>query len=172
MTIKEYLILGEINTNAPVEFPKPSRVSRRIVPDTLNDLTMGELIQMQGIRTDHDVLFVPCRVLLDMDEREVLKADAVEVLGFIHWTAREMKRINKLFASTSVPPTADEKKAGVEQLGFGMFGLLDYYAQRMGITDHEAVEHVPWVRVYKCLDMDARRIMFQRRLQHLLSNKK
>jgi len=43
----------------------------------------------------------------------------------------------------------------VDKLSFGLFGLVDYYATRMGITDHEQVESVPWVRVYKCLDMDA-----------------
>lgn len=79
--------------------------------------------------------------------------------------------INKLFASTSVPATAEEKAAGSDALNFGPFGLVDYYARRMGITDHEEVESVPWVRVYKCLDMDAKRMLFDRKLKNELMKK-
>ena len=57
-------------------------------------------------------------------------------------------------------------------MNFGLFGLLDYYAQRMGITDHEEVERVPWIRVYKCLDMDAERTRFERRLRNILNKNK
>ena len=67
-----------------------------------------------------------CRVLLGMSACEVMKADASEVIGFCFWVAKEVKRINKLFASTSVPPTPEEKQAGAESLNFGPFGQLDY----------------------------------------------
>ena len=42
----------------------------------------------------------------------------------------------------------------------------------MGITDHEEVERVPWIRVYKCLDMDAERTRFERRLRNILNKNK
>lgn len=107
-----------------------------------------------------------------MDEKQVLRADATEILGFVYWVAKEVKRINKLFASTNVPPTPEERQAGVDRLNFGFFGLVDYYAQRMGISNHEEVECVPWIRVYKCLDMDAKRVMFERRLRNVLNKKR
>lgn len=173
MTVKELLIVERISSIEGAEnIPKPWSVSHRKTPDTLNDLSMGELMQLQAISTERDTLFVPCCVLLGMFESDVLKADAQEVIGFINWVAREVQRINKLFASTSVPPTAEEQQAGADSLNFGPFGLLDYYALRMGITDHEAVEYVPWVRVYKCLDMDARKMKYERRLRKILESKK
>ena len=118
------------------------------------------------------MILVPCRVLLGLDERKVMRSEAYDVLAFVFWAAREVERINKLFASTNVPPTPEEKQAGADKMNFGMFGLIDYYAQRMGITDHEAVEYVPWVRVYKCLDMDAQRIRMDRRLRKVLERRK
>lgn len=42
----------------------------------------------------------------------------------------------------------------------------------MGISNHEEVECVPWIRVYKCLDMDAKRVMFERRLRNVLNKKR
>jgi hypothetical protein len=34
----------------------------------------------------------------------------------------------------------------------------------MGVTNHDDVERVPWVRVYKCMQMDAETEAFNRRL--------
>ena len=178
MTVTEFLIIGNLASEPDKlqkqieQLPKPYTVLDISTPSTLNDLTMGELMELQGIATEDDFLFLPCRLLLNLDRESVMKAKIEQVLGFVYWVAREVERINKLFASTSVPPTAEEKRAGADNLNFGLFGLLDYYALRMGITDHEKVEHVPWVRVYKCLDMDAKKARFERRLRNILSKKK
>lgn len=178
MTIKEFIKISDLEADIKglqarlEELPKPYAVCKKKTPDTLNDLTMGELMQLQSISTGNEFLFVPCSVLLRIGEPEVMQAEAAEVLGFSYWVAREVKRINKLFASTSVPPTPEEKQAGSDRLGFGLFGLLDYYARRMGIPNHEDVERVPWIRVYKCLDMDAKRMVFERRLRNILMKKK
>ena len=175
MTVRELLIIGNLSRGIEGEMEKlrkPWKVGKVRIPDTLNDISMGELMQLQSISTDMETIMVPCRVLLGMSEREVMRAEASEVIGFCFWVAREVKRINKLFASTSVPPTPEEKQAGSDRLNFGLFGLLDYYAQRMGITDHEEVERVPWIRVYKCLDMDAERTRFERRLRNMLNKNK
>ena len=99
--------------------------------------------------------------------RGMTKVEVEAVLGFSSWVTKEVERITKLFETTSVAPTPEEKRAGVDQLSFGLFGLVDYYATRMGITDHEQVESVPWIRVYKCLDMDAEKIRYERRLRKI-----
>ena len=61
-------------------------------------------------------------------------------------------------------PTAEEIRAGINKMNFGVFGMIDWYARRMGITDHEEVMSVPWVRVYKCLDMDSQTNEYHKRL--------
>lgn len=175
MTVKEFMTLGKLRPDISTRLDrlkKPYSVCKVKTPATLNDLSMGELMQLQSITTDSDFIFTPGMVVLNLTERKLLKADSEEVLGFSYWVAKEVKRINKLFASTSVPPTPEEKQAGSDRLNFGLFGLLDYYAQRMGITDHEEVERVPWIRVYKCLDMDAERTRFERRLRTILNKNK
>lgn len=150
---------------------KPSHVKGRSVPETLQELTIGDIFALQSIKTEREAILIPCKVILDMDEPDVMKAKASEVFGFIKWVADEMGKINKLFERTRIPPTAEEKQAGVENLNFGAFGVLDWYAQRMGFLDHEAVEHVPWIRVYKCLEMDAQRTLYERRLRDVYANK-
>ena len=102
---------------------------------------------------------------------KIEKCGVADILGFSTWVTREVERITKLFETTSVVPTPEERRAGVDKLSFGLFGLVDYYATRMGITAHEQVESVPWVRVYKCLDMDAEKIRYERRLREIYQNK-
>ena len=50
--------------------------------------------------------------------------------------------------------TPIQKKAGYGDLRFGAFGIIHRYAQMMGISNHDDVEDVPWIRIYKCFDME------------------
>lgn len=178
MTIKKFLILSDVSSNqedvrAQLEsLSKPMFICGVCTPETLNDLTFGKLTILQAICTPKDFIMVPCLELLNLTDTQVMEEKAEDVLGFCMWVAKEVERINKLFASTSVKPTPEEIRAGIEGLQFGVFGLIDQYATRMGITNHEEVESVPWVRIYKCMDIDSQRATFQRRLQKICSEKK
>ena len=173
MTVKEFLILSEVASNAIEllerirKLPKPDFISGVRLPDNLNDATIGQLMGLQSISSDIDCIMMPCHVLLGLLVEQIEACEVEDVLGFSSWVTKEVERITKLFETTSVTPTPEEKRAGVDQLSFGLFGLVDYYATRMGITDHEQVESVPWVRVYKCLDMDAEKIRYERRLRKI-----
>ncbi len=146
---------------------RPVFVGKKAVPSDLNELSFGQIIQMQGISDERMMFFVPARVILEMSEKDVMKAKAVDVVRFSVWVAKEMKRINKLFESTIRKPTEREKRAGIELLKFGVFGMVDWYALRMGLTDHEEVMSVPWMRVYKCLQMDSEKAKYQQRLRKI-----
>lgn len=176
MKIRRFLNIVNIITPESAEAikaaKKPARLCGKDTPNTINDITMGQLLQLQDIKTMEDVLFVPAFVLLGIEKEEILKAEVGSVFGFSNWVAREVTRISKLFESTNVPPTSDEVMAGAKQMKFGAFGIIDSYARRMGITNHEEVESVPWVRVYKCMDIDAQKARFDRRLRNILMKKK
>ncbi len=173
MTVKEFLIKSDVcrdqeGLRKQIEgLPKPEFIGNKRTPSDLNDITMGQLITLQSMGDSKDVALIPCKTLLCMEEKEILSAKAETILGFSMWVITEVDRINKLFSSTSVKPTKEEKQAGVEKLSFGMFGMIDHYALRMGIANHEDVEKVPWIRIYKCLDIDSEKAKFQRRLQEV-----
>lgn len=173
MTVKEFLIKSDVCRDQEElrkqieELPKPEFIGNKRTPSDLNDITMGQLIMLQSMGDSKDVALIPCKTLLCMEEKEILSAKAETILGFSMWVITEVDRINKLFSSTSVKPTKEEKQAGVKKLSFGMFGMIDHYALRMGISNHEDVEKVPWVRIYKCLDIDSEKAKFQRRLQEV-----
>ena len=143
MTLQEFLVLDGIvrNTTEVQEqiknLPKPYSVGGVKTPDSLNDITIGELMELQSAENERELILKCCTILLSLTERNALKSQANDVLGFSVWVSKELERIAKLFQSTTIPPTPEEKQAGVDSLNFGMFGILDYYALRMGITDHE-----------------------------------
>lgn len=177
MTLKEFITLSPHAVNRHElmmkleRLVKPTYLSGKRVPDSLNDITIGQLIMLQYISTDADFMLKPASIIMGIQDDMLLKEQAEKVIGFSYWVAKELERINKLFKNTSIPPTQEEKQAGVEKLNFGSFGIIDWFAQRMGITDHSEVENVPWVRIYKCLDMDAKRFVYERRLREIYNKR-
>lgn len=71
MTVKEFIKISDLVQNMTVlqqrleSLPKPYRVGKVKTMSTLNDLSLGELMQLQVIGTTREFLFVPCKVLLD-----------------------------------------------------------------------------------------------------------
>lgn len=177
MTLKEFTVLSQHAVNRHElmmkleRLVKPTYLSGKRVPDSLNDITIGQLIMLQYISTDDDFMLKPASIIMGIQDEVLLNEQAEKVIGFSYWVAKELERINKLFKNTSISPTQEEKQAGVEKLNFGSFGIIDWFAQRMGITDHSEVENVPWVRIYKCLDMDAKRFVYERRLREIYNKR-
>lgn len=143
---------------------RPERVGKHATPKNFDGLTFGQLIEMTQNATPVDI----CRITLGMTPKEVANAHAHEVVLFVSWATRQLNKINALFAKLKSSPTAIEIQAGVDQLNFGLFGVVDAYAQRMGITDHDEVMNTSWMVVYKCLEIDFKKAQYERRYNHIL----
>lgn len=178
LTFGEYLVLagvGTVDKDVPglvSELPKPFECCGVRVPDSLDDLNFGQLTQLQGMKQEVDLFFEPCRAILGVVDEAILSERAIVIIAFAAWVSKEVTRINNLFATTRVPPTAEELNAGIDTLDFGPFGLVDYFAMRMGMTDHEQVMSIPWVRIYQCLKIDADKAKYERRLRKVYEDKK
>lgn len=143
----------------------PARVGRRAVPQDLNDLTLGQLITLEEIGANTGVFAAIAVVLLGRSPEWAMKAPAMEMLGLRNMVVREQDRIAGLFAMLTREHTAAEIMAGVDKLDFGMFGLADWYARRMGITDHDRVFETPWLRIWQCRKNDIEEADYLKRLQ-------
>lgn len=170
---KEWLTVVSLATELPFtleSLTKPYKVGSRKTPDNLDGLTIGQLLTLSETRDGAELFFVVCQVVLGMTEEETANSDAVEVVRFVGWVVNQVTKINRLFEKTNTTPDDKEVKAGIGELKFGMFGLLDWYAQRMGIADHHDVENVSWLIVYRCLEMDTKRYKFNKRLQEVIAD--
>ena len=150
----------------PEGFERPAYIGEVKCPEDLSALTIGQLIEIgeaSGPEADYRIV----EIVMGIDKTETDKCRATEVVAFLSWIGRQVKRINRLFEQVQTKPTAKEKQAGVERLQFGLFGILDWYAKRMGITNHDDVLAVPWLRIYKCMDMDNKVEQYQRRFNEI-----
>lgn len=168
-TFKHWFVCAQMAGWQLQEFTRPSFIGRHEVPQDLNHLTIGQLMQL-GMLSGDGMIYGVCRIIMGLEEDEVNKARAIDVVRFAGWVMGEVRRINKLFEKTNVRPTPQQVRAGIGNLRFGLFGVLDWYALRMGYQDHEKVADVPWLNIYKCMDMDAKKILFERKLQEVINN--
>lgn len=157
-----------------VLIPPPKKFCRRDIPDTLQLATFGTLTQLQQAAQDNDYLKTCCKlvsVLTGVDERIVASRRAYDVLGIVNMVQSEMERIGKLFQSLNTDKTSDEQAAGIDRLNFGAFGIVDWYAQRMGIVDHEEVFSTPWARIFQCMKIDHEQGEFEKRYRKIIENR-
>lgn len=151
-----------------VEFA--GKIGKKQVPTDLNGLSYAQLAEIQNHVKRNDV-FGMLGVVTGLGERELLAADAVEVSGCLNMMRGELKRIGELFASVELEPTADETAAGIGALRFGAFGTIDWFARRMGITEHDEAADRPWQVYYKVMQIDNATEQYKRRLQRVMENK-
>lgn len=150
---------------------KPDELCGVKLPDNLNHLTLGELLELQYM-DENSVLDVIASVILKKKSADMLLENVNDVFGFIGFVKNEIDRINKLFSDIAIPPTPDELRAGVKKLNFGAFGIIDWYAKRMGMTNHEDAENTPWLRVFQCQRIDNETKMYEKRLHEIMYKKK
>lgn len=150
--------------------PKPDKVCGVRTPRNLNDLTIGDLFNLQ-VAGPQALIEKIAAVILKVHPRRCYNERADKMLGFVFWVGRELERIAALFASTSSQPTPEEIRAGINDLDFGPFGVIDWYARRQGYKDQNDAANVAWVRVYKCMDIDNKQAAFERRLRDIIANK-
>lgn len=152
----------------------PATYCKADVPKDLSLVTFGVLTQLQGAAKSNDYLKTCCElvsVLTGVKPERVASTPARLVLGIVNMVKTEMERIGGLFQSLQGEHTSEELSAGIDRLDFGTFGIVDWYAKRMGIVDHEEVFNTPWVRIYQCLKIDHENNEFEKRYRKIIERK-
>lgn len=153
----------------------PAKFGKVEIPDNLQMVTFGTLTKLQQAAQSRDYLKTCCElvsILTGYSAERVASRPAIDVLGIVNMVQREMERIGKLFQSLNSGNTAEEQMAGADKLNFGAFGIVDWYARRMGIIDHEDVFNTPWARIYQCMKIDHEQGEFEKRYRQIITRKK
>lgn len=155
--------------------PRPDRLFGRRVPESLDELSLGDLLSLQGISEDNARKSVEAIVRIVTKTRVptwcIMLVRADKIFGLLAFVTRELERIGRMFKSISHEPNEDEIAAGVNDLDSGPFGLVDWYARRMGYKDHDDVLRVPWLRVWQTMKIDSERDNYERRLRDVINAK-
>lgn len=155
--------------------PRPDRLFGRLVPESLDGLSLGDLLALQGISGENNRESVEAIVRIITKTRVptwcIMATRSDKVFGLVAFAVRELERIGRMFKNISHEPNEDEIAAGVNDLDSGPFGLVDWYARRMGYKDHDEVLRVPWLRVWQTMKIDADRDEYERRLRDVINAK-
>ena len=144
---------------------RPDYIGDYEVPSSLNTLTYGQLTDIRTAIDCEDPIAELLHIVIGADYPQIYQFNAVDVFGVANFCKREIERINKIFSSIKVHYSSNEIAAGVKDLDFGPFGVLDWYAKRMGITNQNEVRDIAWVRIYNCMKNDAEQNNYERRLR-------
>lgn len=151
--------------------PCPKSLGRVSVPESLDEISFGQLMELQNV-PETEVFTRPAEVILGLTPKDVWRCPALEVIGFAMFAAKEVKRIGEMFDRIPTMLTPEEREAGADKLNFGTFGIVDSYARRMSIPDHDYVlSCVPWLRIWRCMMNDALTAQMQRRLREIYNKK-
>lgn len=147
---------------------RPGYLGDKEVPANLNGISYGVLDDLSRIGKGKDPLASAIEIVLDMKSDEIYRLPVTKVFGFSNFVVKEVERINGLFSAIKLDHTSEEISAGIEQLNFGSFGVLDWYARRMRITNQNEVRSVPWVRIYTCMKNDTEQAAYERRYNKVI----
>lgn len=144
---------------------KPNFLLGKEVPQNFNTITYGQLDDLSRARDFDDPAARCLEVIMGFSKEQIYSLDVWDVFGFANFCLKELERINKLFSSIKQNHTSEELSAGIEDLNFGTFGVVDWYARRMGITNQDEVYGVAWIRIYTCMKNDNLQNLYERRLR-------
>lgn len=144
---------------------RPAFLLGKEVPEDFNTITYGQLDDLARASDSKDPAASCLSIIMGFEPREVYSLNVWDVFGFVNFCKSEIERINKLFNSIKPKFTSKEIAAGVKDLKFGTFGVVDWYARRMGITNQDEVFSVAWVRIYTCMKNDNQQNDYERRLR-------
>lgn len=143
--------------------PKPRQMFGRYLPDDLNSMKMGTLVEIMECRDEMKLL---CTIY-NVTRSEIMTSEARSVIGLIRWTSEQIKSITALFGALEREYTAEELMAGAETMKGDIFTTIDWYARRMGITNHDDVLRVPWITIWRCARDDGQKEEYKHRLNQI-----
>lgn len=176
-------ILTEKSRERISTIAKPERMALRNTPKDLNSITLGQLIELWGITSDMELfctsavsVFAHCKGYSEAKaarmerrmKRRLRHVRTGKAIGWMNFIQSELLRINDMWQECDIPISRLDREAGAESLNYGFFSIIDAYAQRQRITDHDDVLKVEWVKVWQCLKKDADIAKFQIRRQQIL----
>lgn len=150
---------------------KPDRIGKYPTPKSFEDMTFGQIVQLSELGEADNMMLAIVNITMGLDYKTAANAPAVDVVKYVLWVTEQLQKVNRLFDKLKSSYTPEELQAGAERLNFGIFGMVDAYARRMGITDHEEVLKTPWMVVYKCMEMDYQTNQYERRLNKIHADK-
>lgn len=150
MTYGQYSLLYSVGAITNHDYivkhsEKPRRLCGRYMPSTLTHIRMGTFVEVMQCKDEIKLL----KTIYNVTESELQNEWAQNVIGAIKWTIEQLESITESFSQLE-DGTKTDKQGNI-------FSAIDWYAQRMGITNHDDVLKVPCLIIWQCAKEDQER---------------
>ncbi len=166
------------------QIPCPKRIAWHRAPKDLNGITLAQLIALWSIPDERSILSDSLAAVFGYHERprrcarkewrmrrRARRVRIGKAAGWCNFIQAELLRIKEMWSRCDIPIDALDRQAGADRLNFGFFSIIDAYAQRQGIIDHDDVLKVKWIKVWQSLLKDAETYQFKKRRDQLIEMK-
>lgn len=137
-----------------------------------DEMTFGHLRRLQSeIKNTGEMFTKPFEILLNLPPKKYMRMKAIDCLRFVLHVKESLEAIVLLFEKIQHKPSEDEVKAGIHKLSGGFFHTADWYARRMGITNHDDVDGVKWGIIYLAKQKDFEEYQFQENYRKVIEQK-
>lgn len=150
----------------------PKYIGSVKIPENLNTVSYGLLDDLKETADSADPVADIVKMVTPLTRKEIYNCNVVDVFGIVNMVRQQIERINAMFRGIRVRYSTEEISAGVKELDFGSFGVLDWYARRMSISNQNEVRDVAWIRIYNCMKIDAEQNNYERRLRRQYTTKR
>jgi len=177
-TVRQFLSLSIYYDLVPYQSEiisrgKPEFIAGHKVPDTLDSIEYGQRLDLQDMKTDGDMIFMPCEILFKMNKSDILSLTIFEVSALAKWVVSELNRMTEReMVSFYYKPDPEEIKAGINNLGLGAFGIIDNIVKSRPVYTHEDVLSLSCYKVYAMQLIDFKNRMYEKKLRAEYSKKK
>lgn len=138
----------------------------------LPEMTYGQRIDLSEIKTFLDLIILPSKILLGMNEDKIMAQGFIRCCNFGRSVVKELNRLamrdQKAF---KYQPSPEEVKAGYYDMNHGVFATVDRIAQRLSIG-HDDVFALPEKRVFAMLKIDFDNMIYRKKFNEIISKKK
>ena len=94
-TFKYWLAVARHTSYKIGKQPRPAFVGEKQVPGNLNQLSIGQLIDLSQLSDSEESLYQIVTTVLGLSHKEVEQARAVDVVMLIGWVTSEVERISE-----------------------------------------------------------------------------
>ena len=166
IVIAHIVYAGFDNQAEILQAKRPDSILTHAVPESLDSITYSQRLDLQDIKTESDMLFKPCEILFSMTKNDVLSVSVFSIIGLSMWVIKELNRMSDRERTTlEYKPEPEELKAGINELRFGAFGIIDSIVRTRPVYTHEAVLQLSCAKVYAMQLIDHKQRMYEKRLR-------
>jgi len=153
--------------------PVPKRILFWKLDKKLVNMTLKQRFELIDRYKDGDYFMSTFGILTKIPKPILYLTPVKYLFPYVNAVIKDLENRAERDKQLEIPLTPEEKKAGIDKINHGIFGMINNIVQvTNGVYKHEDVENLSDNMVYAILKIEVDRNRIQRKLTEIYANKK